>query len=152
MRDLDASEAVPHENFDLLGKEIDARVAQVLAENEEEIQSEVEKVSTPEIPREFTELFEAALHGELPRRRELKPWEPDKLSPRHLEMIMMRASGVAPGIIARFFDVDPSNVSIVVNHPDAKYLMGSIFVTGTGAARGASPDCWSGGAFGYRGH
>lgn len=74
---------------------------------------------SPEIQR----LFELALEGALPRSRELKAWEPQTLNERHLSMIMMRVSGVKQREIAQIFGATDSNVSIVLNHPDAEYLL-----------------------------
>lgn len=73
----------------------------------------------PEIER----LFDLALDGRLPRRRELKPWEPDRLNERHLSMVMMRAGGLKQRQIARAFGATDANVSVVLNHPDAEYLL-----------------------------
>lgn len=73
----------------------------------------------PEIQR----LFELALEAGLPRVRELKSWEPARLNERHLSMVMMRAGGLKQRTIAQAFDVTDSNASIILNHPDAEYLL-----------------------------
>lgn len=73
----------------------------------------------PEIQR----LFERAARGELPRNRPLKPWEPLRLNERHLAIVMMRSGGAEQNAIARVFGLTPSNVSIVLNHPDALFLL-----------------------------
>lgn len=72
---------------------------------------------------EIQALFELALEGKIPRRRELKPWEPQRLNERHLAMVMMRATGVQQRTVAQAFDVTDSNASIILNHPDAEYLL-----------------------------
>ena len=73
----------------------------------------------PEIER----LFAMATEGRLPRNRDLKPWEPQRLNERHLAMVMMRASGVKQRTIAEAFEATDANVSIVLNHPDAELLL-----------------------------
>lgn len=72
---------------------------------------------------EIQALFELALEGKLPRERELKTWEPQRLNERHLAMVMMRSGGLKQRQIARAFEATDSNVSIVLNHPDAEYLL-----------------------------
>jgi transcriptional regulator len=72
------------------------------------------------------ELFDAALAGFLPRSRELKPWEPDKLNPRHLQIINLRAAGVSNRKISEMLNIGEANVSVVTNHPDAQYILARI--------------------------
>lgn len=72
---------------------------------------------------EIQALFERALEAKLPRSRDLKPYEPARLNERHLSMVMMRAGGMKQRTIAQVFGVTDSNVSIVLNHPDAEYLL-----------------------------
>jgi hypothetical protein len=72
---------------------------------------------------EIQALFEAALEGRLPRARDLKPYEPQRLNERHLAMVMMRSGGLKQRQIAQAFGVTDSNASIVLNHPDAEYLL-----------------------------
>jgi predicted transcriptional regulator len=72
------------------------------------------------------DLFDAAMAGFLPRSRELKPWEPDKLNPRHLQIINLKAAGVSNTKIAEMLGIGETNVSIIVNHPDSKYLLARI--------------------------
>lgn len=73
----------------------------------------------PEIQR----LFELALEGALPRARPLKEWEPQRLNERHIAMVNMRAAGLKQRQIAQAFGATDSNVSIILNHPDAEYLL-----------------------------
>jgi hypothetical protein len=75
---------------------------------------------------DIEDLFDAALAGFLPRSRELKPWEPDKLNARHLQIINMKAAGISNTKIAEILGVGEGNVSIVVNHPDSQYLLARI--------------------------
>lgn len=72
---------------------------------------------------EIQALFEAALEARLPRKRELKSYEPARLNERHLAMVMMRSGGLKQRQIAQAFEATDSNVSIVLNHPDAEYLL-----------------------------
>jgi hypothetical protein len=76
-------------------------------------------------------LFDLALRGELPRYRELRPWEPKTLQPQHLEWILMRSAGARNQAIASFFGASDATVSIVLRHPDAKYLLSRLAVMRT---------------------
>lgn len=72
------------------------------------------------------DLISQILAGTLPRYRELKPWEPAKLNSRHLEFVFARVSGLRNNQIAEFYGYTDSQVSIVLGHPDAQYLMARI--------------------------
>lgn len=72
---------------------------------------------------EVEALFGAARRGELPRSRPLKPWEPATLNEQHLQMILLRAGGVRQNRIAAHFEFDQSRVSVILNHPDAQYIL-----------------------------
>jgi hypothetical protein len=72
------------------------------------------------------ELFDAALAGFLPRSRDLKAWEPDKLNPRHLQVINLKAAGVSNKKIAEMLAISEPNVSVIVNHPDSQYILARI--------------------------
>jgi predicted XRE-type DNA-binding protein len=75
---------------------------------------------------EIQKLFQLALEGRIPRGRELKAWEPAKLNETHLAMITMRAGGFRQTAIAKAFAVSDANVSIVMNHPDAVFLISKL--------------------------
>lgn len=75
------------------------------------------------IPEDIEESFQMAMAGLLPRSRELKPWEPEKLNPRHLQILMLKATGLKNNVIARLLNVGEPNVSIVVNHPDSQLIL-----------------------------
>lgn len=81
------------------------------------------ETSLPAASPEIQQLFQLALEGSLPRNRELKYWEPDRLNERHLTMLMMRASGIKQRDIARIMGVTDANVSVVMNHPDGVYVL-----------------------------
>jgi transcriptional regulator len=72
------------------------------------------------------ELMARAMSGLLPRNRELKSWEPDMLDERHITAICMRASGLQQGVIAKALGWTESWTSIVLNHPDAQYILTKI--------------------------
>lgn len=71
-------------------------------------------------------LFAQVMKGELPRGRALKSWEPDRLDERHLNVIMLRASGMDQGRIAQVTGFTEPWVSIVLNHPDAQTVLAKI--------------------------
>lgn len=89
------------------------------------VDSEEETSSLPawEKQGEIEALFSRARRGEIPRYRELKPWEPALLNETHLQMIMMRSTGIRQRKIAEVLGVTDANVSVVVNHPDAVYII-----------------------------
>jgi len=78
---------------------------------------------TPENDAELEALFSAALEGRLPRQRELKPYEPQTLNERHLAIVMARHAGFKQRQIAQVFGATETNISIIVNHPDAQYIL-----------------------------
>lgn len=84
----------------------------------------ISKLSEGVAQREDIEqLMQKALAGDIPRSRDLKPWEPDKLNPRHLQILLLKVSGMKQRTIAALLELDESNVSIVCNHPDSEYIM-----------------------------
>lgn len=81
---------------------------------------------SPNARHELQGLFQRAMTGTLPRIRELKEWEPDKLNARHIQMVMMRACGMRNNDIAEILGVGEANVSVVLGHPDAQFLVTKI--------------------------
>lgn len=81
---------------------------------------------TPEQRRQLKELVSQAMAGVLPRTRDLKSWEPNKLNARHIQIVMMKATGMRNQTIAELLGVGEVNVSVVINHPDAQYLLATI--------------------------
>jgi hypothetical protein len=78
-----------------------------------------------------------AMVGGLPRGRPLKPWEPLKLAPQHLNWIFDRSAGMRESEIAERYSVNPQWVCTVLGHPDAESLMGELM--SVGADRIADP-------------
>ena len=73
--------------------------------------------------RQIDDLMARAMSGLLPRSRHLKSWEPDTLDERHMQAIIMRASGLQQGTIAKLLNWTDSWTSVVLNHPDAQYIL-----------------------------
>lgn len=71
-------------------------------------------------------LMLAAMEGSIPTHRPLKMWEPEKLSPMHINMILDRAAGMRPGEIAEKYAVDFARTSVILNHPMATKLYATI--------------------------
>jgi transcriptional regulator len=90
---------------------------QLVRSSEGAPRSEAEKASF------ISELFERARRGEIERRRPLHSWEPDKLNERHLQAVMMRTMGMRQKDIAIALGYTDSTVSIVLNHPDATWII-----------------------------
>lgn len=74
-------------------------------------------------------LVKAAMAGTLPGMRPLKPWESEKLSSLHVQMILDRASGYKPGELAQKYDMTPNRVSQILHHPAAEIIIGAILAT-----------------------
>lgn len=72
------------------------------------------------------DLIARAMSGLIPRGRELKSWEPDFIDERHLQAIMMRASGLEQNVIAKVMGWTDAWVSVVLNHPDSQYILTKI--------------------------
>lgn len=102
---------------------------------EKEDDAPLAKSSPVEIPPLFAregavpELVLEAMRGEMPLTRPLKSWEPEKLSPTHVQMIFDRAMGLKNTEIAEKFAVDAGRVCVILNHPFATRIMGAIFAT-----------------------
>lgn len=73
--------------------------------------------------QELDQLIAMAMSGLMPRARELNYWEPKQLDERHLQAIMMRAAGLQQNYIATQMGWTAAWTSIVLNHPDAQYIL-----------------------------
>lgn len=71
-------------------------------------------------------LIAAAMAGKLPRNRPLKSYEPEKLNPRHISVVMMRAVGYRNKRIAEIVGYEESVVSYVLGHPDSRTILAAI--------------------------
>jgi hypothetical protein len=69
------------------------------------------------------ELIARCLSGLLPRSRPLKSWEPDTLDERHIQAILLRATGMKQNAIASVTGWEESWVSVILNHPDAQFIL-----------------------------
>jgi len=52
--------------------------------------------------------------------RELKPWEPEKLSSRHHQVLALLATGLRNQEVAEIVGMSESRISIIKNHPDGE--------------------------------
>ena len=94
-------------------------------------ESEADGIYIPPPQREspVPELVQAALRGIMPLSRPLKPTEPVKFSPLHIQMLMDRAMGMRPSEIAQKYDLEPARVSVILHHPYADRIIGAIMAT-----------------------
>lgn len=97
--------------------------------SEEEVEGYLPGGPLSALPEDVEELFEIAMAGLLPRNRSLKPWEPAKLNPRHLQIIMLKATGLKNKVIAKMLDIKEPNVSVVVNHPDSQLILAKMLAS-----------------------
>ncbi len=63
------------------------------------------------------------MSGAVDRGRSLKYWENLRLKPVHMQMLLMKAAGFKGRAIAEKLGYDEGRVSVIVNHPDAMYLL-----------------------------
>lgn len=68
----------------------------------------------------------AALEQRLPRARDLKPWEPDKLHARHIAMLTDRAGGATAKEIALKYKMHQVYVNRILTHPDSLIILGAL--------------------------
>src|SRR4051794_26004007 len=73
--------------------------------------------------KDMADLFARAMSGLLPRDRALEKWEPDVLDERHMQVVMLRSTGLDQRVIAKLTGYTESWVSVILNHPDAQYLL-----------------------------
>jgi transcriptional regulator len=83
-------------------------------------------VPSPMRRQEIQELMAQALEGTLPRTRDLKPWEPATLNARHVQMVMLKASGLRQSKIAEVLQVTDANVSVALGHPDSQFILARV--------------------------
>lgn len=56
--------------------------------------------------------------------RDLKPWSPKQLSPKHLRVIHLHSTGLFSGKeISELLDISQSRISVIVNDPRAQELV-----------------------------
>jgi hypothetical protein len=79
-------------------------------------------IGTPEVRL----VIQRALKGDLPRSRDLKYWEPEGLTMKHINCIFRKALGFTNAEIAAEFGMTDSYVSIVLNHPDSETILSTI--------------------------
>lgn len=72
------------------------------------------------------ETMQRALLAQLPREREVHPWEPDKLTDTHIEMIFDSIAGASLSELAAKHGYSVPRISVILNHPDAIYLKSTI--------------------------
>jgi hypothetical protein len=104
--------AFPHEQEDMSGLPDDL---------EPTIDLNADRGSLKKLAME--ELIARCLSGLLPRSRPLKSWEPDTLDERHIQAILLRATGMKQNAIAAVTGWEESWVSVVLNHPDAQFIL-----------------------------
>lgn len=79
-----------------------------------------------DLPQAVKDLLGRCMDGTEPTGRELKHNEVKKFAPQHINIIMLRAAGFRSGEIARWLELDPVYVSVVLNHPYGKKLISAL--------------------------
>ena len=95
----------------------------------EEFDFEDSVLSTIASSAKIESLIASALAGKLPRDRALKPNEPDRLNPRHIQVIMMRAVGYRQIRIAELTGYEKGVVCNILSHPDSRTILSAILTT-----------------------
>src|SRR5678816_111384 len=92
--------------------------------SDQELTEEFIDIGEKQIKRQALDaLFARAMSGLIPRGRALKANEPDTLDERHLQALLMRASGAKQKDIAHYFGWTDAWTSIVLNHSAAQYVL-----------------------------
>lgn len=74
----------------------------------------------------IADLIDKALKGELPRERSPHTWEPQVLTPVHVQMVLDRAMGFQLKEIAERWDYTAAQVANVLAQPDAQTILSTI--------------------------
>ena len=94
-------------------------------------EEQLERVRLANLGR-LQELINAAMVGLLPRDRELRPGEAQKLAPAHINMVLDFASGKLNRTeIAEQYDYTPERVGQILNHPDSQTLISTVLSMAT---------------------
>ena len=98
------------------------------AEDEPAVAPSAETATVAEVLRlaRLEATIRGALEGTLPLGRAMKPWELQKLSPVHLQMVFDKASGMKGVEIAAKHGVDSARVYTILGHPHAEALLGEL--------------------------
>lgn len=81
-----------------------------------------DSVFAPEVQR----VIRAAMEGTLPLSGPLRTGQTSRLSPRHVQMILMRVAGFQVKEVAEAFGVTPTCVSLVTHHPHARTIASAV--------------------------
>lgn len=68
-------------------------------------------------------LIQRCLDGTEPLGRDLRDWEPEKLSPRMLQAVLLRAAGFKGIEVATALDLTSHNVSVALHHPYGRKIL-----------------------------
>lgn len=79
-----------------------------------------------EISPETKLLISRCIEGTEPFDRELQSWEPDKLSPKAAQAVIMRASGFKQVEIAKLLDMKQQTISVLCNHPYGRKIISAM--------------------------
>lgn len=82
-------------------------------------------------------VVKSAIQGTLPRDRELRAYEPERLSPTMLNAIIDQASGMDIAEVCAKYEINQVYFRMLINHPDAQTLRAAIL--GSTADRLADP-------------
>lgn len=76
-------------------------------------------LSDPDVER----LVAQVLAGKLERARALYSYEPDKLTARHINVVLCKAVGISNKHICQMTGYSDRQVSVILGHPDAQVLL-----------------------------
>lgn len=102
-------------------------MADTAFDDEERLEEAFERLEAQEQRSVALQTFlTKTMAGELTKARPLKYWENLRLKPRHLQMILMSASGYKNQEIAAQMHMTEARVSVILNHPDARMLLSQL--------------------------
>lgn len=93
-----------------------------------DVQEEEFESITREVSAEVKMLISRCLDGTEPLDRPLKSGEPDKLSTRALQAVLLRAGGWKNRDVARMMDLEPGTVSVLTGHPYGRKIIAAMMV------------------------
>lgn len=102
-----------------------------LAESPESLSQAVqasndEEVGASRLSPQVQEMIQKMLEGKEAYGRDLKPYEPLKFTPTHINICTLKAAGFKGREIAEMVGLDQARVSIILRHPYGAKLIGAI--------------------------
>jgi hypothetical protein len=99
-----------------LAEDPESFAEQVQASNDEE-------VGASRLSPQVQEMIQRMLDGKEAYGRDLKPYEPMKFTPTHINICTLKAAGFKGNEISQMVGVEPARVSVILRHPYGMKLL-----------------------------